>query len=334
MKYSLLSLFLFWIQPCFGQPNQSDLIGKWINQDYGYAMVLEFTDAQNGSFEGENFTYQLKSSASLVLVIHGQSTTYSYQLQGDRLTLSGGDLDAAISFSKSASPAKKSAPVTTPNSTPLTSPATSTAPANNALIGRWLGQGEVLEFNKDGKCIFKDVELNYTLTATQIIIDVQAQKLTMPYTLADNELQLNLNNQTYYYRKEGSPPRKSSSKNPPELAGKWCYMSTYMLNSNSGGGTGGSSSEECITLHANGQFEYYAENSMSTNTNSYWGGTSSQNSDSGSWWFDGEKIHYQSQRTGKSGSYQLEKRNHPKNRDPMIVLDGRAYVTQYQKAPW
>jgi hypothetical protein len=176
--------------------------------------------------------------------------------------------------------------------------------------------------------------MTYSVTTNQILFVVREQNVPVAYTLTDNELQLSLNNMTSTYRKEGSPPRKSGSKNPPELAGKWCYMSNSMLNSNSGGGTGGSSSEECITLHPNGQFDYYAESSMSTNTDAYWGGTNAQNSDSGSWWFDGEKIYYQSQRTGKSGSYQLEKRNHPKNRDPMLVLDGRAYVTQYQKAPW
>jgi hypothetical protein len=35
-----------------------------------------------------------------------------------------------------------------------------------------------------------------------------------------------------------------------------------------------------------------------------------------------------------SGSYVLEKRNHPKNNDPMIVLDGEPYVTYYQKPRW
>jgi hypothetical protein len=72
---------------------------------------------------------------------------------------------------------------------------------------------------------------------------------------------------------------------------------------------------------------------MSTNTNSFSGGTSSQNSDSGTWWVVGDRIHYNSQTQGQ-GSYQLIKRNHPKNGDPMIVLDGTSYVTYYQKAPW
>ena len=33
-------------------------------------------------------------------------------------------------------------------------------------------------------------------------------------------------------------------------------------------------------------------------------------------------------------TYVLEKRNHPKNNEPMLVLDGQAFVTFYQKPPW
>lgn len=338
MKNLLLWAWLLLAQLAFAQPKTTapaGLLGKWVNQDFGYAMLLEFNDAQSGSFEGESFSYQLKNAETMVLLIDGVPTTYRYQLQGDRLTLSGGDLDAAISFTRSGSPASSTSSAASP--TPLTPSTRSTTPtpsAPSSIIGLWIGSSDTIEFRSNGKCLFKGMELDYTVTENQILLDVRDQKLPVTYRLAENELQLSLNNQTSFYRKEGSPPRTSASKNPPELAGKWCYMSNYMLNSNSGGGTGGSSNEECITLHPNGQFEYYAERSMSTNTDAYWGGTSSQNNDSGTWWFDGEKIHYQSQRTGKSGSYQLEKRNHPKNRDPMIVLDGRAYVTQFQKAPW
>ncbi len=32
--------------------------------------------------------------------------------------------------------------------------------------------------------------------------------------------------------------------------------------------------------------------------------------------------------------YTLEKRNHPKNKDPMIVLNGQPFVTYYNKPPW
>ncbi len=62
-------------------------------------------------------------------------------------------------------------------------------------------------------------------------------------------------------------------------------------------------------------------------------GTNSQGADRGTWYVQGDRIYHNSQTRGQ-GSYQLQKLNHPKNRDPMIVLDGEAYVTYYQKPPW
>ena len=65
-----------------------------------------------------------------------------------------------------------------------------------------------------------------------------------------------------------------------------------------------------------------------------YGGTNSQSSDSGRWSYDGARLTAHS-RTGKVASYALEKRNHPKNkRDPMICLDGKCYVTYYNKPAW
>ena len=97
--------------------------------------------------------------------------------------------------------------------------------------------------------------------------------------------------------------------------------------------SGGSTSSRCIVLNANGTYEYASERSMDTNTNAFYAGTSSQGSDRGTWYVQGNRIYYNSQTTGK-GSYQLQKVNHPKNRDPMIVLDGESYVTFYQKPSW
>jgi hypothetical protein len=111
------------------------------------------------------------------------------------------------------------------------------------------------------------------------------------------------------------------------LVGKWCYVNVNSTNS------GGSSTSECITLYANGTYEYYSESSMSVNTNEYAGGTNNQSSDSGTWRVAGNTIIANSKTQGTK-TYSLQKVNHPKNGDPMIVIDGRAYATYYQKKPW
>jgi len=111
----------------------------------------------------------------------------------------------------------------------------------------------------------------------------------------------------------------------PELCGQWTYYS--------GGGTytGGSySSQRFVVLHPNGTYEYSGESSNSGGNGQAYG----DSRDQGRWWIEGETLCAQSSVTGELSRYSLELRNHPKTGDPMIVIDGDAYVTATQRAPW
>jgi hypothetical protein len=124
----------------------------------------------------------------------------------------------------------------------------------------------------------------------------------------------------------GAPAGPSDGR---ELVGKWCQMSTFTANRG-----GGSQRSACFELRADGSYVYQYEGSMSANAPGMWGGTSSQSSDAGRWSSNGAQLTAHS-RSGKVSTYQLEKRNHPKNkRDPMICLDGTCYVTFYNKPAW
>lgn len=158
----------------------------------------------------------------------------------------------------------------------------------------------------------------------------------LAYSIKGNQLTLSANGQSFTYTKGagniGQAPVQNQAQSgggriAPELVGKWCWTNVNSTN------TGGSSSSECIVLNGNGTFEYAAERSMDTNTSSFYAGTSSQSSDRGTWWVQGDRIYYNSQTRGQ-GSYQLQKQNHPKTGDPMIVLDGEPYVTYFQKPRW
>lgn len=111
---------------------------------------------------------------------------------------------------------------------------------------------------------------------------------------------------------------------PAELAGQWVFFANF--NANNGGG---SSRQKQLTLRADGSYTYTAE-SVSTNPNgAAWG----DQNDAGRWSVDGARITFRSN-TGESRTCSLEKRNHPKNRDPMLVIDGSSFVTATQRAPW
>jgi hypothetical protein len=92
---------------------------------------------------------------------------------------------------------------------------------------------------------------------------------------------------------------------------------------------GARQSSQCFTLEANGSYSYVG------GTDSYnpYGGATSQSADSGTWTATETTLTARS-RSGKTTVYALEKRNHPKNKDPMIVLNGQTFVTYYNKPPW
>lgn len=111
---------------------------------------------------------------------------------------------------------------------------------------------------------------------------------------------------------------------PVELCGQWTYYS--------GGGTytGGSYSvERWVVLNQDGSYIYHGENANSGGNGQYYG----NGDDRGQWWIQGETLCSKSAVTGESNQYPIELRNN-KNGDPMIIIDGDAYVTATQRAPW
>ena len=125
----------------------------------------------------------------------------------------------------------------------------------------------------------------------------------------------------------GVAPAKApaaTNPNPPELVGTWIWISSFQATNG-----GGSQSGRQLTLLADGGFSYVA-NSSSSNP---YGGTAGQSSERGTWSATADALTLVT--GGVPRTYRLEKRNHPRNRqDPMIVLDGQAYVTATFKPPW
>lgn len=112
--------------------------------------------------------------------------------------------------------------------------------------------------------------------------------------------------------------------NPRELCGQWIWLSN--VNANNGGGR---SSQSSLVLNADGSYTYSGEVVSTNPEGAAWG---SEN-DAGRWSLQGTTMVFQSQ-SGEVVRHRLEKRNHPKNNDPMIVLDGKTFVTATQRAPW
>lgn len=310
------------------QSNQ--LTGLWQNNQFGYQMTLMLNADGTGEFDGEAIKYAAKGNM-LTLITQNESTNYNYVLNGNSLTVSGGDLDQPVAFTKAGGNSETSSPVTT------TTPATATNSAlDKSLFGTWSGNGESMEFKPDGTCLYAGHTFKYTASGGQITLITQQGNAVIPYTVRGGQLVINSNGQDFTYNKgtagaqtTNTQPASTGQKSvPPELAGNWCVMKSTSSS------TGGSFSSECITLNPDGTYIYSTESSRSVQTQDLAGGTSSQGGDRGQWWMEGDRLFYNSPQYG-TGSYRLEKRNHPKNvNDPMIVLDGKAYVTTKLKEPW
>jgi hypothetical protein len=335
-----MSLFTVPLSAQIGQKMKSgaetNIIGLWRNSAMGFNMDLNLLTNGKGTFDEEAISYQFTGSA-LIISSGSSKTTYQAKLAGDALTLSGGDLDAPIVFSRvnaSANPA-----ASTGNSHPP-------AVGSSSLIGTWIAQNEEITFTNDGKMIYNGTPLLFTQQAEQIQVQTPNGNIFFQYTLNGNYLTLKSEGlNALYTRKTGvsTAPAAALPAQPnvnagdgvidQTLVGKWAYVGT----ANNISGT--FSNEEYVTLNANGTYEYYSETSgTASGTNMYGnqtfaGGAASQSADRGTWRVKGNTIIATSQKTGVK-VYQLQKRNHPKTGDPMIVLDGTAYVTYYQKAPW
>ena len=126
-----------------------------------------------------------------------------------------------------------------------------------------------------------------------------------------------------------TPASKPAPGGRADLAGKWCYAASFS-NLNSGGG---SQSSRCFELRADGTYTYAYEGSVSAYGGGLYGASSSESGDQGRWSATADGLTAQSASNG-TRTYRLERRNHPKNREPMICLDGDCYVTFWKKAPW
>lgn len=319
---------------------QSGVQGIWTNNQFGYQMTLTLNKDGSGEFDGEPMQYTLAGNI-LSLTMAGATTKYTYTQQGNSLTLSGGDIDGSIVFSRQGSGTESapSQPAKASNLPTVQQGNAVSAPSSGGIVGTWTGNGETIEFKNNGQCLYMGQTMAYQLSGNTIVLQTAQGQVPLAYSLNGNQLTISGGGLSYTYSRGGgsgnagggvtsSPPGTGKGRVAPELVGKWCWTNVTSTNS------GGTTSERCITLNADGTYQYAAERSSSVNTSAYYGGTNSQSGDQGTWSYDGVRIYYNSQMGQGSGSYVLEKRNHPKNNDPMIVLDGEPYVTYYQKPRW
>lgn len=343
ISITLAGLSLF-ILIAHSQPQSQSITGTWIFNTGNFPVTMLLLNNGTGEFQGLPIKFRTQDS-KLYIDDGIRPIAYSYQLTQTTLTLSGGDLQAAITFKRSGSSAENAAPVNQ-NVSQSNSPARNTISPNTGNIGNmagntnsltggssglqgiWEGQQGKVIFYPDGTMLYNGTSYQYSASGNSINIIGNDGSTSFTYSLANNRLTLSQNANSATYSKTSE---LKSDRVDPQMVGKWCIMSSN-YNSYSGGG---SSSEECITLNADGTYEYFysASRSAYAANQSVYGGTGNQNSDRGSWKTDGLTLVSVSQTTGKTSRYTLTKEN-AQNGDATIVVGGRKFVTAYNRPGW
>lgn len=208
---------------------------------------------------------------------------------------------------------------------------TETAAVKNPLLGRWKSPEAVIEIRADGSIKINDDEFKYKVKDSVITVSNDEGALQFPFELDGDKLTVEFQGREIVYTRVKGKEDKGESTGPvtaggegvvPEFVGKWCYMSNLT-------GSNSMMSSQCFVLNQNGTYTYSAESSSSGAN----GSTASQSSDAGRWTATRTTLTVYSNTKGKI-VYPIQLRNHPKTGDPMIVVDGSAFVTFYNKRPW
>lgn len=299
---------------------ETGLIGSWQAKDGELVIRLTLNPDGTGTLDETPIKYNVKG-VKLIVNEEGTINNYTFKLTGDVMVVSGGDLDSPLTFQRQGGGrglgGRRSQAA-----------ASEAKPNQKGLTGRWQSSQATVQINDDGTLVRDGKTFRYNVKGNVITIADFDGSMQFPFQLSGDSLNVLENGEMVVYKRlaEGSGPARVGGNveaNPPELFGKWCYMANVNT------GSGGRMSNRCFTLYENGTYEYYSETSSSGPVAS----SASQESDSGTWTATATTITRNSRTLG-SETYPLEKRNHPKTGDPMLVLDGDAYVTYSPRRPW
>ncbi len=93
--------FVLTISTSLGQTtdNKTKLIGKWVGNDEGYDMYLDFKSDGSAVVDHDDVRYVVKAT-TIELTADGETLSYNYTLRDNELKVWGGDLAATMNFKR------------------------------------------------------------------------------------------------------------------------------------------------------------------------------------------------------------------------------------------
>jgi hypothetical protein len=321
-------------------------VGTWETSTPNGPLRLALKPDGTGTFGPGAVRWQYSQNVLTLVGPSGTPVAYNVAISGNAMTITGGGLTEAVVFR-----AAGLAAAGTASAGPGAAPGASGAPSQSgvrgggqaggggqgggvggsSLVGSWQGPQGLIQIMADGKMFIQNTAYRYTVQGNTLTLIGNDGSLPMPFQLNGNSLTVSLNGQTAVLTRVTGAAQGGSGGGGAgiaELAGKWCYFSSFSANAG-----GGSMTDECFTINANGTYSYHREGSISAYAGGMYGGTASQTDDRGTVQLQGTILMVNSQSQGAS-SYNVTKRNHEKTGDAMLCLDGRCFVTAYQRPAW
>ena len=293
-------------------PEVAGPAGTWRREGNGQVHNMSLRPDGSGAVDGIAFEWKFNQN-TLMLRAGNETLMYKASMAPDSMILSGGNLPQPVVWQR----AGKSTGVNERGTTKKAAPA-------SGLAGRWQGPDGVVEFKPDNSMTINGTNYLYRVQGNLITVTGNDGSIQVPFRLDGDTLSVEVNGRPQTLKRiSEEAPQAGGGSIRQELVGKWCYISS----SNTYGGS--RMSNVCVTLYANGTFEYYGETSTSVQA----GSSGSQQADSGTWTATDSSITSHS-RTNGTKTFSLRKMNHPKNGDPMLVIDGQWFVTTTQRPPW
>ena len=189
------------------------------------------------------------------------------------------------------------------------------------LVGRWSNANSSAQFNADGTGNVNGTPGRFEIRGNRLTLIGAQTQATVRFEVHGDVLALTVNGKPVTMNRVKDEAGEGAVR--VELVGRWCLTSLAAPAQKD------PSSKQCLTLNGNGTYAFAAGSEVSAK-----GAARAPAGDSGTWTATDATLTTHSV-SGKATTYQMAKRNHPgKVRDPMIVLDGQAYVSFFNKAPW
>jgi hypothetical protein len=241
-----LTLILALTLPTLAQ-DQPNLTGTWEHKGAN-GETITFTLNPDGSakIDDEAAKYTVNGN-TISVVLAGETIRYTFKLEGDAMTVSGGDLDQPTPFTRKAAATPKrglgakikSAPADkteTPKSFDVAGTQTGEAkpdakpnaagsasadgtitktpsPAASTPIGTWSAQdGDKLEIRADA-LVYQGTSIQAQDTGKAIRVTFQGQTMDWPYELSGDSMKISIGGQPLTLKRVGAPPVAAASGN-------------------------------------------------------------------------------------------------------------------------